>query len=272
MRRGTVERAAAVGLAADRRLAERRGPRADRPRRGLAAMDVADPAGRAGTLRQEDHGEHVPALAAAAVERRGRYRAVARDAGVRGRLRADRRQAGADRGARPAAAQAAGRGGAPLFRRPDRSADGGRDGLLGRRGEGARVEGAGPAARRARAGRADDRRCDLVNTEERQLAEMLHRVTPEPPRRVTVEDVAYRLASEPQREPRPRRGSIWNSVFRGGRGWTPVLAALSVFAIAGASAGIATVATSHHSHTPATADGVPPATATVSNSPSPTAP
>jgi hypothetical protein len=50
-----------------------------------------------------------------------------------------------------------------------------------------------------------------------------------------------------------------------------VLAALSVFAIAGASAGIATVATSHHSHTPATAGG-PPATATVSNSPSPTAP
>jgi hypothetical protein len=44
-----------------------------------------------------------------------------------------------------------------------------------------------------------------------------------------------------------------------------------VFAIAGASAGIATVATSHHSHTPATAGG-PPATATVSNSPSPTAP
>jgi hypothetical protein len=50
-----------------------------------------------------------------------------------------------------------------------------------------------------------------------------------------------------------------------------VLAALSVFAIAGASAGIATVATSHHSHTPVTAAG-PPATATVSNSPSPTAP
>ena len=33
-----------------------------------------------------------------------------------------------------------------------------------------------------------------MNTEERQLAEMLHRVTPEPPRRVTVEDVAFRLA------------------------------------------------------------------------------
>jgi hypothetical protein len=111
-----------------------------------------------------------------------------------------------------------------------------------------------------------------VNTEERQLAEMLHRVTPEPPRRLTVEDVAFRLASEPGRGPRSRRGFSFREVFRGGRGWTPVLAALSVFAIAGASAGIATVATSHHSHTPATPGGPPPATATVSNSPSPTAP
>ena len=109
-----------------------------------------------------------------------------------------------------------------------------------------------------------------MNTEERQLAEMLHRVTPEPPRRVTVEDVAFRLASEPGRGPRSRRGSIWSSVFRGGRGWTPVLAALSVFAIAGASAGIATVATSHHSRGGAPSDGTPPATASVSGSPSPT--
>jgi hypothetical protein len=106
-----------------------------------------------------------------------------------------------------------------------------------------------------------------VNTEERQLAEMLHRVTPEPPRRVTVEDVAYRLASEPQREPRSRRGSLWRN-----RGWTPVLAALSVFAIAGASAGIATVATSHHRHSGAPSDGTPPATASTSSSPSPTSP
>ena len=110
-----------------------------------------------------------------------------------------------------------------------------------------------------------------MNTEERQLAEMLHRVTPEPPRRVTVEDVAFRLVGEHGRRPRSRRGFSFRSVFGGGRGWTPVLAALSVFAIAGASAGIATVATSHYSHTPTTAAG-PPATATVSNSPSPTAP
>ncbi|HTQ91346.1 MAG TPA: PQQ-binding-like beta-propeller repeat protein [Streptosporangiaceae bacterium] len=105
-----------------------------------------------------------------------------------------------------------------------------------------------------------------MNTEERQLAEMLHRVTPEPPRRVTVEDVAYRLASEPQREPRSRRGSIWKH-----RGWTPLLAALSVFAIAGVSAGIATVATSRHG-TQTPNDGTPPATAPASGSPSPPAP
>ena len=106
-----------------------------------------------------------------------------------------------------------------------------------------------------------------MNTEERQLAEMLHRVTPEPPRRVTVEDVAFRVASEPRREPRSPRGSIWRN-----RGWTPVLAALSVFAIAGASAGIATVATSHHSRSGAPSDGTPPASASVTGSPSPTSP
>jgi hypothetical protein len=106
-----------------------------------------------------------------------------------------------------------------------------------------------------------------VNTEERQLAEMLHRVTPEPPRRVTVEDVAYRLASEPRREPRSPRGSIWRN-----RGWTPVLAALSVFAIAGASAGIATVATSHHGRTQAPGDGTPTSTAQGPTSASASAP
>ena len=106
-----------------------------------------------------------------------------------------------------------------------------------------------------------------MNTEERQLAEMLHRVTPEPPRRVTVEDVAFRLASQPGREPRSHRGFSLRSVFRGGHGWTPVLAALSVFAIAGASVGIASVATSHHSRGGAPSDGTPPATASVSSSP-----
>ncbi|HEX5303246.1 MAG TPA: hypothetical protein VFW50_40270 [Streptosporangiaceae bacterium] len=105
-----------------------------------------------------------------------------------------------------------------------------------------------------------------MNTEERQLADMLHRITPEPPRRVTVEDIAYRVASEGHgpgrgREPRPRRGFSWRN-----RGWTPVLAALSVFAIAGASAGIATVATSHHSHPAAPGDGTPSSTASAPTS------
>ena len=76
-----------------------------------------------------------------------------------------------------------------------------------------------------------------MNTEERQLTEMLHRVTPEPPRRVTVEDIAFRLANQagpgrqaryrgrPHREPRLRRPS-W------GRAWAPALAAASVFVVA----------------------------------------
>jgi hypothetical protein len=111
-----------------------------------------------------------------------------------------------------------------------------------------------------------------VNTEERQLAEMLHRVTPEPPRRVTVEEVAFRVASEvegsrPGREPGSRRGFSFRN-----RGWTPVLAALSVFAIAGASAGIATVATSHHSQAPAPNSGPQTTVAPMSGSASPTAP
>jgi hypothetical protein len=112
-----------------------------------------------------------------------------------------------------------------------------------------------------------------VNTEERQLAEMLHRVTPEPPRRVTVEDIAYRVASESPgsgrsrgREPRPRRGFSFGS-----RRWAPALAALSVVAIAGATVGIATVANSHHSNGPATS-GTPTSSASVSSSPSSVAP
>ncbi len=110
-----------------------------------------------------------------------------------------------------------------------------------------------------------------MNTEERQLAEMLHRVTPEPPRRVTVEDIAYRVASESPgsrrgREPRPRRGFSFGS-----RRWAPALAALSVVAIAGATAGIATVANSHHGNGPATS-GTPTSSASVSSAPPSTAP
>ena len=87
-----------------------------------------------------------------------------------------------------------------------------------------------------------------MNTEERQLSDLLHRLTPEPPRRVTVEDIAFRLANQAgqerggYREPRLRR-----SPRRfGGRGLVPALAALSVVAVAGLSAGIAVLASNHN--------------------------
>ena len=98
-----------------------------------------------------------------------------------------------------------------------------------------------------------------MNTEERQLAEMLRRVTPEPPHRVTVEDVAPRLADAGgqghagHREPRSPRGFPgWN------RSWAPVLAAASVFVVAGASAAIAVGLNSHH--------GAPPSASQVNSS------
>ncbi|HYB48327.1 MAG TPA: PQQ-binding-like beta-propeller repeat protein [Streptosporangiaceae bacterium] len=116
-----------------------------------------------------------------------------------------------------------------------------------------------------------------MNTEERQLTEMLHRITPEPPRRVTLQDIAFRLADQagpdprpryrgrPDREPRLRRPSSrgWS------RAWAPALAAASVFVVAGATAGIAVLASSHHSPpaaAPATRDttsGVPASSPTV---------
>jgi hypothetical protein len=111
-----------------------------------------------------------------------------------------------------------------------------------------------------------------VNTEERNLADVLHRITPEPPRRVTVEQVAYRLVSEPRlgrqprgREPRPRRGSLGLS-----RAFAPVLAAAAVVVIAGASAGIAVLANSHHN--PPSATGGTPASSSVSSAPASSSP
>jgi hypothetical protein len=111
-----------------------------------------------------------------------------------------------------------------------------------------------------------------VNTEERKLADVLHRFTPEPPRRVTVEQVAYRLVSESSgprlgrqtrgREPagpRPRRGSFGFS-----RAFAPVAAAAAVVVIAGASAGIAVLASSHHA-SPSPAGGGTPASSSVSS-------
>lgn len=90
-----------------------------------------------------------------------------------------------------------------------------------------------------------------MNTEERQLTEMLQRITPEPPRRVTVEDIAFRLANQagPGRQPRSRRQYREPRRRRPswGPAWAPALAAASVFVLAGASAGIAVLVSSHHS-------------------------
>lgn len=99
-----------------------------------------------------------------------------------------------------------------------------------------------------------------MNDEERRLAEALHRLTPEPPRRTTVEQVAYRVVSEPQlaREPRRRRGFLSHS-------WAPAAAAAAVVVIAGASVGIATLASSHHSSPPAAGGAPSTATATASS-------
>jgi hypothetical protein len=84
---------------------------------------------------------------------------------------------------------------------------------------------------------------------------------------VTVEQVAYRLVSEPRlgrqtrgREPRPRRGHLGLS-----RAFAPVMAAAAVVVIAGASAGIAVLASSHHNPPPAT--GGTPASSSVSSAP-----
>jgi hypothetical protein len=84
-----------------------------------------------------------------------------------------------------------------------------------------------------------------MNTEEQQLSDLLHRITPEPPRGVTVEDVAIRMANQARRQPRTFRGSPGR-----GRAWTPALAAASVFVVVGASAAIAVLASSHHTSAP----------------------
>lgn len=122
-----------------------------------------------------------------------------------------------------------------------------------------------------------------MNPEERRLSELLHRVAPEPPRRVTVEDVAFRMAntSGQSRATPPRRRPRLRLL---GRGWAPVLAAASVVAVAGLSAGAAVVLTSHHSPTqqgsgnlvnPTTSPTSAPATSatspTQSTTPAPTA-
>lgn len=113
-----------------------------------------------------------------------------------------------------------------------------------------------------------------MTAEERQLSDLLRRLTPEPPRGVSVEDVAFRLAdhghgsgrpgraapeSPGRREHQPRRGSR-------GRRWAPVLAAASVFVVAGASAGIAVALSSHHGSSSPSGTGQNSATASPSES------
>ena len=92
-----------------------------------------------------------------------------------------------------------------------------------------------------------------MNAEERQLSDLLHRLTPEPPRRVAIEDIAFRLANQAgrargggHRESRPRRF--------GGRNLVPALAAVSVIVVAGLSAGVA-VLVSNHGSPPAAGGG-----------------
>lgn len=104
-----------------------------------------------------------------------------------------------------------------------------------------------------------------MNNEERRLADLLHQITPEPARPVTVEQVAYRLVSEPRlvrqargRQPRARRS----------RAWAPALAAAAVVVVAGASAGLAVLANSHH--TPPASSGGAPASSASSSSATPT--
>jgi hypothetical protein len=109
--------------------------------------------------------------------------------------------------------------------------------------------------------RTDDRSVDSHGAEERRLSEMLHQVTPEPPRQVTVEDIAIRLANQSaaQRAATPRaarRGGARrpgpSGPGRGGaRRFSPILAAAAVVVVVGGSTGIAISLTSRHSAPPA---------------------
>lgn len=98
-----------------------------------------------------------------------------------------------------------------------------------------------------------------MNTGERQLSELLRRITPEPPRQVAVEDVAARLASRTSRDRR--------RAFR--RGWAPALAAAAVFAVAAVSVGAATVLASRHGTAPRAGNATGSRASSVPVSPSP---
>jgi hypothetical protein len=116
-----------------------------------------------------------------------------------------------------------------------------------------------------------------VNTEgltrqERQLAEMLHRVTPEPPRGLSTEDVAARVASQagPRQAGARQRHARLTSPNRGWtRKWAPVLAAASVFVVISVSAGAVVGLTSHHSPAPVRGSRPTASGSTSASSPSP---
>jgi hypothetical protein len=110
-----------------------------------------------------------------------------------------------------------------------------------------------------------------VTIEEQRLAEMLHRVTPEPPRSVTVEDIAIRLANagtgssrrSSRRAASPRAANPRDaghpsdtrpySFGSRGRRWSPLLAAAGVVVVIAASTTVAVALTSHHSPSSPTA-------------------
>lgn len=108
-----------------------------------------------------------------------------------------------------------------------------------------------------------------MTLEEQRLSDMLHRLTPEPPRTVTVEDVAIHLAN--QAAPR-HSGDGHTAVLRiGKRGrprLAPAFAAASVIVVVGASTGIAVALTSsqHNAKAPASGGASTSATATTVSS------
>jgi hypothetical protein len=121
-----------------------------------------------------------------------------------------------------------------------------------------------------------------VTIEEQRLSEMLHRLTPEPPRPVTVEDVAIRLANKNAPARAAGKGVTGMSGgddptgFAGGRRrhgrFTPLLAAAAVVVIAGAGAGVAVALSSNTSKTPPASAGGPAASATSQTPSSPSSP
>jgi outer membrane protein assembly factor BamB len=111
-----------------------------------------------------------------------------------------------------------------------------------------------------------------VTIEEERLSEMLHRLTPEPPRAITVEDIAIRLANQAAPARHQDHTTVLHLGKRGRMRWAPALAAASVVVVVGASAGIGVALTSHSGNKPnPPANGGAVSSATGAASPSDTA-